>query len=64
MTSVQPLEARVRALHAEIDGIIVARADELAAAHPNIPKHVLRNILTNRAGDCQCRAYLRLQEQD
>jgi hypothetical protein len=62
-TSVTPLDDRIRALRAEIDGIIIARADELAEAHPNIPTDVLRNILRNRAGDCQCRAYLRLQEQ-
>jgi hypothetical protein len=61
--SVQPLEDRIRTLRSETNAIIVARADELAAAHPNIPTDVFRNILRNRAGDCQCGAYRRLQEQ-
>jgi hypothetical protein len=61
---VQPLDDRIRALCVEINSIIEARVAQRALAHPNIPTHVLRNILRNRAGDCQCRAYLRLQEQD
>jgi hypothetical protein len=63
VNSVQPLEDRIRLLRTEIDAFIVARADELAVAHPNIAPDVLRSILRNRAGDCQCRAYLRLLEQ-
>jgi hypothetical protein len=62
--SVQPLEDRIRALHAEIDGIMEDRIVAEAAAHPNIPTVVLRKILSNGTFDCRCRQYLRLLEQD
>ena len=61
--SVTSLEDRIRALRAEIDTFIDTKVAEELRANPGASADVLRNILTNRAGDCQCRAYLRLQEQ-
>jgi hypothetical protein len=51
-----PLKDRIAELRADIDAYI----DELVEkdAGCGIPRQVLRNMLTGRAGDCQCRQYL------
>jgi hypothetical protein len=61
--SSQPqLDERIAALRTDIDNYI----DSLVAAQkketPGIPAGVLRNLLTARSGDCQCRAYLQIAE--
>jgi hypothetical protein len=51
-----PLKDRIAELRAEIDAYIDELVDKDAGC--GIPRQVLRNMLTGRAGDCQCRQYL------
>jgi hypothetical protein len=51
-----PLNERIAEIRAEIDAFIDALVDKDAGC--GIPRLVLRNMLTARAGDCQCRQYL------
>lgn len=49
---------RIAALRAELDSLI----DEMAAKEkqncPNVPLVVIRNSITARGGQCQCRQFL------
>ena len=55
-----PLQDRIKALHAEADAFLDQKAKQLSEATPDVPLHVLRNLLTNRAYGCQCRAVLNI----
>jgi hypothetical protein len=57
-------EQKVKTLQGEINDFIDARAEDLRAVTPGVPVTVLRNILTNRSGGCECRAYLQIKQQD
>jgi hypothetical protein len=58
------LKDRIEQLREEID----ERIDELVAIEkancPGVPEPVLRNLMTARAGGCQCRQYLNLTKED
>lgn len=56
------IEDRINALRAEIDAFIDERVTKEAKECPGVPVGVLRNLLTARAGECQCKAYLNLTE--
>ncbi|SEB94766.1 hypothetical protein [Bradyrhizobium erythrophlei] len=56
------LEERVRAIRAEIDAFIDARAEAEAKECPGVPLGVIRNSIA-RAG-CQCSTYLELKAKD
>lgn len=58
----QSLQSRIAAIRAEIDALIDKKVTEAAKASPGIPTGVLRNLITNRAPDCQCRQYAVLEE--
>lgn len=58
----QSLQARIVAIRAEIDTLIDKKVEDAAKASPGIPAGVLRNLITNRAPDCQCRQYAVLEE--
>lgn len=57
-------ENKVQALQAEINAFIDARAAEMKKTCEGVPVQVLRNILTNRSGGCECRAYQQIKQQD
>ncbi len=64
-TKPQPLdEDRVNALRDEIDAFIDERVEQQSKKCPGVPKLVIRNILTARSLDCQCKAYLALKQLD
>ncbi len=48
----------------KINAYIDRRAEALKAETPGGPLNVCRNLLTVRSGDCECRAYLNLVEQE
>jgi hypothetical protein len=52
----KPLAERIADFRDELDQFIDSRAEALKAETPGVPLQVLRNILTNRAGGCQCQA--------
>jgi hypothetical protein len=52
------LAERIREIRAEANAFIDARATELAKSSPGVPLGVLRNLITSRAGGCECRQYL------
>jgi hypothetical protein len=58
----QSLQNRINAIRAEIDALIDKKVSEVAKASPGIPAGVLRNLITNRAPECQCRQYAVLEE--
>ena len=53
------LKERISAIQAEADAFLDERAKELSSVTPDVPLHVLRNILTARTYGCQCRAVLK-----
>ncbi len=59
-----PLDERIKTLRAEIDAFIDARAAEIKKTTPGVPEVVIRNLLTARSGNCQCRQYLQVKAQD
>jgi hypothetical protein len=52
----KPLAERIADFRDELDQFIDSRTEEIRAEAPGVPLQVLRNILTNRAGGCQCQA--------
>ena len=58
-----PLEARIKALQAEVDDYIDKLAAKEAETAPGVPLQVVRNLLTARSNGCQCRAYLQAIER-
>ena len=58
MSAAPSLPERIRTLRAEADDFIDHKAKQLAETTPGVPLQVLRNMLTNRAYGCQCRAVL------
>jgi hypothetical protein len=59
-----PLEERIQNIRADIDAYIDARVEADRKANPGVPGPVLRNLITVRAGGCQCAVYLDLTKQD
>jgi hypothetical protein len=53
-----PLKDRITELRASIDAHIDALAADEAKRCPGVPQQVLRNLITARGGQCQCRQYL------
>ena len=56
------LPDRVAQIRADADAYIDSRAAEVAKETPGVPFGVIRNLLTVRAGRCQCQAVLNLVE--
>ena len=52
----KPLAERIEDFRAELDRFIDAKAAELKEQPPGVPLQVLRNMITVRAGGCQCQA--------
>jgi hypothetical protein len=59
----KPLSERIAEFRAELDRFIDDKVDELKEECSGVPAGVLRNILTQRAGGCQCQAVQNLLEQ-
>jgi hypothetical protein len=61
------LAERIESVHAEIDKLIAARVDEMAAESPGVPKGALERMLTARAHHpseyCRCAALKLLDEK-
>jgi hypothetical protein len=57
-------EALVLAHQERVNAFIDERVSELKESCPGVPAGVLRNILTARAGGCECRAYLQIVARD
>jgi hypothetical protein len=62
-TPTPALEARIKQIRADIDGIIDARAKAVAKESPGVPLGVIRNLLTARAPACPCSQYLEITGQ-
>lgn len=58
LTSILPLEDRIKQIRADIDAIVDARAAAVAKDSPGVPLGVIRNLLTARAPACPCAQYL------
>jgi hypothetical protein len=58
----QSLQTRIQTIRAEIDALIDKKVTEAAKVSPGIPAGVLRNLITNRAPECQCRQYAVMEE--
>jgi hypothetical protein len=58
VTRTLPLEERIKQLRAEIDAIVDAKAEAVAAQSPGVPLEVIRNLLVARAPGCRCAQYL------
>lgn len=59
-----PLDAeRVRAIRAELDAWIDARAEEIKKTCEGVPVASIRNSITRGIG-CQCAAFLIIKAQD
>ena len=56
------LAERIADFREELDAFIDSRAEALKQESPGVPFQVLRNILTNRAGGCQCQGALNILE--
>ena len=52
------LRERIEQIRADADAFLNEKAAELSKATPGVPLLVLRNMLTNRAYGCTCRAVL------
>ena len=52
------LTERISALRVEADAFLDDKASQLSASTPDVPLHVLRNLLTSRTYGCQCKAVL------
>jgi hypothetical protein len=59
-----PLDERIASIRAEIDAFIDERAAEIKKTCEGVPELVIRNLLTARAGGCQCSAYMQIKKQD
>jgi hypothetical protein len=59
-----PLEERIATLRAELDAFIEAKAEAEAKNCPGVPLEVIRGLITQRAGGCQCRQYLQIKKED
>jgi hypothetical protein len=57
------LEQRIKAIRAEINAIVEARAEAVAKESPGVPTGVIRNLLTVRAPACPCAQYLELNRE-
>jgi hypothetical protein len=57
------LSSRIQDFRDELDQFIDARAEALKKESPGVPFQVLRSILTNRAGGCQCQGALNILER-
>ena len=62
-TPEKPLLDRITELRAEADRWIDAEAQKVKEQNPGLPIAVIRNLLTNRSGNCQCAAVRRISEQ-
>jgi hypothetical protein len=60
----KPLAERIAEFRAELDRFIDDRVDELGKECSGVPPAVLRNLMTQRAGGCQCQAVQNIMEQD
>jgi hypothetical protein len=49
---------RIQQIRADADAFLDEKAKALSEKTPGVPLQVLRNMLTNRAYGCQCRAVL------
>jgi hypothetical protein len=58
------LDEQITKLREALDAAIDARAEEEAKRAPGVPLLVIRNCLTARSGDCQCRAWLQITAKD
>lgn len=58
------LEERIRAIRAEVNAIVEARAEAVAQESPGVPTGVIRNLLTARAPACPCAQYLELNREE
>lgn len=59
----KPLLDRITEIRAECDAWIDTAAAKVKAENPGLPIAVIRNLLTNRSGNCQCAAVRRISEQ-
>jgi hypothetical protein len=59
----KPLLERIELIRAEADRLIDAEAQKVKEQNPGLPIAVIRNLLTNRSGNCQCAAVRRISEQ-
>jgi hypothetical protein len=59
-----PLEERIQNIRADIDAFIDAKVADTAKECPGVPAGVIRNVLTARAGACQCAIYTSLTKDD
>lgn len=57
-TRAPSLEERIEELRIEIEGLVEARALEVAKASPGVPLGVIRKLLTASAPACPCAQYL------
>jgi hypothetical protein len=55
-------EELVRAHQARINDFIDEHVEKLRLECPGVPPPVIRSILTNRSGGCECRSYLNIKE--
>ena len=62
-TPEKPLLDRITEIRAEADKWIDADAAKVKEQNPGLPIAVIRNLLTNRSGNCQCSAVRRISEQ-
>ena len=62
-TPEKPLLDRITEIRAEADAWIDAEAAKVKEQNPGLPIAVIRNLLTNRSGNCQCAAVRRISEQ-
>ncbi|ANW02248.1 hypothetical protein [Bradyrhizobium icense] len=58
-----PLEEQIEALRSKINTFIDERVVEMAKETPGVPAAILRNLLTARAGGCQCAQYLQIMKE-
>jgi hypothetical protein len=59
-----PLEDRIKSIRTEIDAIIDVMAEAESKRCPGIPVPVLRNLITGRAGACQCQQHLSIEREE
>jgi hypothetical protein len=50
------LEAKIAALHDEIDTFIARRVDAVAAETPGVSRSVIERAMISRANGCRCAA--------
>ena len=62
-TPEKPLVDRITEIREEADKLIDAEAAKVKEQNPGLPIAVIRNLLTNRSGNCQCAAVRRISEQ-